>query len=734
MPIERIGPDFIVNTTTAGAQIVPKVTCLADGRFLVTWRSDTPANGQDVFGRLFEADGSPSGSDFVLNAITGNNQVLSTVSALPDGRFVAMWSSFDTGDGSSSCIRARFFDAGGNPEGVEFVANSTAAASQARPAITPLDDGRFVATWQSYDTGDGSGTCIRARLFEADGSPVGADFIVNTTTLDLQITPVIATLADGRFMVSWNSADGGDGEGECMRARLFNADGSSAGNDFIVNTTVSGGQTNPGLATLADGRILAIFESDDTADGFFGCIRARFLDPDGNPTGDDFIVNTTAESNQADPKIIALADGRALALWYSGDTGDGSALCVRARIVNIDGSFSGDDFIVNTVAAGKQFNPSATALPDGRFVVTWQSEDTGDGDGSCIRAQIFDATVFDGTAAADAWTGGNFADAINGGGGADTLSGLAGNDVIDGQAGDDVLNGGAGADTMTGGSGNDVFYVNSQADVVIEITGQGDADRVTASSDYGLAAGVEVEQLRTTSNGGTASIDLTGNALSQTITGNAGVNVLSDGGKGASDTLIGLGGNDTYRIYNSGDVIVETSSHGASDRVAAAVDYKLGTGVHVEVMTTNGTSGTSGIDLTGNEFAQTITGNAGTNVIDGKGGSDTLRGSNGQDFFVFSTAPGAGNVDTLADFSVAADTIRLENAIFTALGATGVLSATAFSANASGVAQDANDRIIYNTTTGGLFYDADGTGAAAAVQFAAMAAGLAVTNADFVVI
>ena len=426
-----------------------------------------------------------------------------------------------------------------------------------------------------------------------------------------------------------------------------------------------------------------------------------------------------------------MPDGRALAVWYSGDTGDGSSYCVRARLFNVDGSLSGDDFIVNTVAAGKQFNPSATALPDGRFVVTWQSEDAGDGDGSCIRAQIFDPTVFHGTAGVDIWSGGNFADMISGGSSGDTLSGLGGNDTIDGGAGDDVLNGGAGADTMTGGTGNDIFYINGQADVVVEIAGEGDADEVTASSDYALAAGVEVEQLRTTSNGGTKAIDLTGNALAQTITGNAGVNILSDGGKGASDTLIGLGGDDTYRIYNSGDGVVETSTQGASDRVVAAVDYKLGVGVHVEVLTTNGTSGTSGIDLTGNEFAQAITGNSGINIIDGKGGSDTLRGSNGQDFFVFSSALGTGNVDTLADFSVTADTLRLENAVFTAFGTTGALSATAFSANAAGVAQDASDRIIYDTTTGGLFYDADGTGATSAIQFAAMAAGLSVTNADF---
>ncbi|MEQ1954508.1 calcium-binding protein [Mesorhizobium sp. CN2-181] len=734
MPIERIGQDFIVNTTTAGAQIVPKVTGLTDGRFLVSWRSDTPADGQDVFGRIFEADGSPSGGDFLLNAITGNNQVLSTVSALPDGRFVAMWASFDTGDGSSSCIRARFFDTDGDPEGVEFVANSTAAASQTRPAITPLGDGRFVATWQSYDTGDGSETCIRARLFEADGSPVGADFIVNSTAAGSQITPVIGTLADGRFMVSWTSSDGGDGAGECLRARLFNADGSTAGNDFVLNTTAAGGQTNPGLAVLADGRVLAILESDDTADGSFGCIRARFLDQDGNPAGDDFIVNTTVQSNQADPKVIALADGRALAVWYSGDTGDGSSYCVRARLLNVDGSFSGDDFIVNTISAGKQFNPAASALSDGRFVVTWQSEDGGDGSGSAIRAQIFDPTTFHGTVENDTWTGGNFADMISGGDSSDTLSGLAGNDAIDGGAGDDVLNGGAGADTMTGGSGNDVFYVNSQSDVAVELAGQGAADRITASADYALAPGAEIEQLRTTSSAGSASIDLTGNTLSQTITGNAGFNVLSDGGKGASDTLIGLSGNDTYRVYNSGDLIVETASQGASDRVMAALDYKLGTGVHVEVMTTNGTSGTSGIDLTGNELAQAVTGNAGANIIDGRGGSDTLRGSNGQDLFVFSTAPGAGNVDTLADFSVAADTIRLENAVFTALGPAGTLAATAFSANAAGIAQDADDRIVYDTATGGLFYDADGIGAMSAVQFAAMAAGLSVTNADFVVI
>ncbi|WP_319005698.1 calcium-binding protein [Pararhizobium sp. BT-229] len=733
MPIKRFGADSVVNTTAAGGQIVPQVTGLADGGYVVIWRSDTPTSDQDVFGRVFNDDGSPRGADFVLNAITDKNQVISTVTALPDGGFIALWVSFDAGDGSSSCIRARMFAPDGEPAGVEFIANSTLAASQTRPAVTVLDDGRFVAVWQSYDAGDGEPTCIRARLFDADGSPAGEDFIVNTTFTSSQITPVITTLANGRFMIAWASEDDGDGSGGCARARIFDADGTASGVDFIVNDTAPGGQTNPGLAVLADGRVLAIFESDDAGDGSFGCIRARLLNPDGTPSGEgDFIVNSTTASNQADPKIIALADGRAVAVWYSGDTGDGSSYCVRARLFNVDGSLSGDDFIVNTTVAGKQYNPSATALPDGRFVVAWQSEDLGDGSGTCIRQQVFDPKVFSATSAGETWAGGNFADTIAGGSGADTFSGLGGDDIIKGGAGDDVLNGGAGADRLSGGAGNDFIYVNLQSDEVIEAAGEGATDRVAASSSYALSKTAHVEFLRTTSNGGSAAINLTGNALSQEITGNAGQNILHDGGKGAADVMKGLGGDDTYRVFNSGDVIVEGAAQGSADRVMAAVDYRLGTGVRVELLTTNGSTGTSAIDLTGNEIGQQIIGNAGDNRLEGRGGNDSLRGFAGSDTFVFNTAPGAGNVDTIVDFDAVDDRFLLSDVIFTVL-APGPLAATAFRANTTGLAQDADDRIIYDRDTGRLFYDADGSGAGGGIPFAKIGAGVALTYADFFV-
>jgi Ca2+-binding RTX toxin-like protein len=123
-------------------------------------------------------------------------------------------------------------------------------------------------------------------------------------------------------------------------------------------------------------------------------------------------------------------------------------------------------------------------------------------------------------------------------------------------------------------------------------------------------------------------------------------------------------------------------------------------------------------------------------VLYGGADRDRLNGGAGQDAFVFDTAPvNVLNTDFITDFSVADDTIWLDNAVYTALGAPGALAAGALRIVTSGFAAgDADDRIIYNQTSGALWYDADGTGAGDAVYFAQLSAGLALTSADFLVI
>ena len=179
-----------------------------------------------------------------------------------------------------------------------------------------------------------------------------------------------------------------------------------------------------------------------------------------------------------------------------------------------------------------------------------------------------------------------------------------------------------------------------------------------------------------------------------------------------------------------GDSLYEMLGEGA-DQVVALIDYTLTMGSEIELLTTGGVGNTNAINLGGNEFDQQIWGNNGANVIDGGAGTDVLLGFGGADAFKFSTALGASNVDAIVDYSVADDSIQLDDAVFAALGL-GALDPNAFVVGTA--AADADDRIIYDSTTGNLFYDADGVGGAAAVQFAVVIGQPALTASEFTVI
>ncbi|WP_095090703.1 beta strand repeat-containing protein [Mesorhizobium sophorae] len=913
MPIGRVGQEFIVNSTATDYQLAPAITALPDGRFVTAWASFDTGDGDGgcIRARVYDANGSAAGSDFIIESTSTAYQFAPAISALADGRFVATWYSEDTSDGDGNCIRARVYNANGSAAGNDFIVNSTATNHQVNPAITALADGRFIAAWESYDTGDGSGHCIRARVYNANGSAAGDDFIVNTTTMSDQTNPAITALADGRFVAIWRSYDPGDGSLECIRARIYNANGSAAGSDFIVNSTAPSSQFDPAITALADGRFVATWVSSDPGDGSNQCIRARVYSANGSAAGSDFIVNSTTTDSQIAPAITALADGRLVAVWCSLDEGDGSYGCIRARVYNADGVAAGSDFIVNSTATSAQYTPAITPLADGRLVVTWQSIDAGDGSIDCIRAQIFDPTVFVGTAADDIWQGSNvFADHINGGEANDTLSGLGGNDTISGDAGADLMSGGTGddtyfvddygdhvvevngqgidtvnstvsfnlsgqelekltligarningtgnsianvitgnsgnnvidglggADTMSGAQGNDTYIVDNAGDHVIEANGQG-TDTVNSSISFNLS-GQELENLTLT---GSANINGTGNSFANVITGNSAVNTLIglDGsdtldGKEGADTMQGGIGNDTYFVDNAGDIVSEsTAGANGNDIVNSYISINLSDGNHFtgnienvalrsaasinatgnslanaltgnsgvntliglggndtldgkegadrleggagndtyfvdnvgdrvseSTVGANGTDTVNGyisinlgdgnhftgnienvalrsaasINATGNSLANTLTGNSGNNVLDGRGGNDTMSGSTGQDIFAFTTALNAStNVDRITDFSVVDDTIRVDNATFAALGGNGTLTADQFVKNTTGLAGDGNDHIIYETDTGWLTYDSNGSAAGGSTHFATLAANLALTNADFVVV
>jgi pimeloyl-ACP methyl ester carboxylesterase len=137
--------------------------------------------------------------------------------------------------------------------------------------------------------------------------------------------------------------------------------------------------------------------------------------------------------------------------------------------------------------------------------------------------------------------------------------------------------------------------------------------------------------------------------------------------------------------------------------------------------------------LTGTSGADVISGLGGSDKLWGKGGNDILIGGSGKDAFTFDTALSAtGNVDTINDFSVVDDTIRLNDNIFTKVWDEGQLRSSWFRVGEK--ALDYNDYIVYNKNTGDLYYDKDGSGSAAAVKFAVIENKALLSAADFIVI
>lgn len=186
-----------------------------------------------------------------------------------------------------------------------------------------------------------------------------------------------------------------------------------------------------------------------------------------------------------------------------------------------------------------------------------------------------------------------------------------------------------------------------------------------------------------------------------------------------------------YTVSSAATLVIEGAG-GGNDQVRATVSYALAGSASIEALATANANGTASINLTGNELAQVVTGNAGRNILDGKAGADQLWGKGGADTFSFSTSLGSANIDMIGDFNARDDTIRLDNDIFSALAA-GTLAKGAFVTGPA--AADAGDRIIFDPVSHKLYYDADGTGAQAAIEFADLyGSNLRLTYADFVVI
>ncbi|OMH37537.1 Ig-like domain-containing protein [Motiliproteus sp. MSK22-1] len=321
------------------------------------------------------------GSIQQVNTDTVHYQNLPSIASLANGGYVIAWQSDDQ-DGSDAGIFAQQYDANKSPGGGEFQVNTFTDSYQYYPSITGLKNGGYVITWHSMDQ-DGSLWGIFAQQFSAEGNPIGPEFGVNTETSDSQTAPAITSLDDGGYIIVWGSKSP---NGTNINAQQFDTNGNSIGNEFQVNTSTYGvGQFFPAITTLDNGNYVITWAMG-TQSGTTGLdIYSQHFDANSNPIGNEIKVNTfTGPTDQADPAIAALKDGGYIVTWGSWGGQDGSGVGVFAQQFDANSNPMGSEFQVNTYTGGYQSAPSVTSLGDGGYVITWHSN------GHDIFAQQYD--------------------------------------------------------------------------------------------------------------------------------------------------------------------------------------------------------------------------------------------------------------------------------------------------------------------------------------------------------
>jgi Ca2+-binding RTX toxin-like protein len=424
MPLKTL-KDIQVNTTTwPGTSIYGDcdVAGLKNGGFMVVWQSDDTALASSIRGRLIGADGKAVGTDFLVSTNAANNQALPAITELSNGKLVAVWSTYD----KEYDIHAQLYNANGTASGGEFNLSSAIPQNHINPAVAPLAKGGFVTAWHAFVSA-GTEWDVLARVFDGNGTAIGTDIVLNSTTAGGQDEIALTGLSTGGFAAAWQSIEGTQ---LAFRARAFDAHGIAAGKDFIVSTQPSSATDVPALTGLANGRFVVTWRSDEGGSNYLD-IRGHVYDSHGKSVGKDFVVNSNRASSQYQPDVLALADGRFMACWTSYEN-DVSRVDIRARVFNANGMAAGRDWVINSTTSTDQIRPAMTLLANGHVAVSWESTDTAVSPAqnihAAIRSTIIDPYTFIGTAAADKWTGGIRAEKLTGAGGHDTLTGGKGAD------------------------------------------------------------------------------------------------------------------------------------------------------------------------------------------------------------------------------------------------------------------------------------------------------------------
>lgn len=677
MATRKWGSETIVHANLLGDQYGSKVAALAGGGFVVVWQDDG-SGVKAIMAQIYDALGNRAGGELTIASNVGIDFELPDVTGLADGTFYITATQLV---GTDNFIVGSVWDASGALVRSQHVVFAFGLDSNAQ--VAELGTGSVVA-WTDPAQFNNN---ILFRIFDAAGNG-GALLTANTSTQKFLATPDIASAPDGQTIaIVWTDPDS-----FLIRGRLFNGAGVGITPEFAVDQFAGVEMYEPTVAWLNQAEFAVTWREHHPASGGGNQILVRIFDSQNAtpiPLTDNILVNSTTFGTQQKPAITALPTGGFVVSWedLSQTGGDTSGSAIRLQAFDGAGGKIGGEYLVNTTTSFGQFESSVSALADGRVVVTWTDQSSGFRD---VRMQIIDPRdgVVTGSANADTLYGNA---SVN-----DEISGLDGNDTLIGMNGDDQLFGGAGNDTANGGRGDDTDYGGAGNDVLLG--GSGDDDLFGEDGNDDLRGGLGADAM----DGGA------GKDAASYVLAKSAVIVALDG------TLVATG-------EAAGDSFTRIEDLTGSNLVAEGDTLKGNAAA-------NAISGLAGDDI--------LLGGGGSDVLAGGRGADTVTGGAGNDRFSYAALTEVG--DVITDFSSLAvgnnDVFQFRGSAFGGLGA-GALLATQFQSSASDTAGTAGVRFFYETDTGILRFDADGSGGvSAAVIIATLQPGATMAIADIAIL
>ncbi len=377
-----LGSETRANDSTLGKNESPSIDCTPGGDFVICWTENSGTSGTKVKARRFTKSGVPvDPQDITVASEAQTVLTYPAVAVVPDGRFVVVWDGNRGSTGND--VFAQRFAADGTAAGGAIPVNAGTSGDQRDASVAVDPAGNFTVVWGS-DSADGNGDAVACRQFDSSGTPLTAfDVVVNSYTAGNQ-RPIYFNKAamvdeDGNLVVAWQSA-AQDGSGTGIYADKFYLPNQGPPlTEFRVNTTTTGDQTLPSIATMPDGRFVAVWR------GFSGsgnnAIFGQRFDAAGRRFGPEFIVNTSlpASESYGNPQSLSLAPRVAFdsnagftVVWVAASDGSSLGIVGRSFPWNPQAA-AGSEFPVTlgSLATGHQSQPSIAVAPDGRFAVAW---------------------------------------------------------------------------------------------------------------------------------------------------------------------------------------------------------------------------------------------------------------------------------------------------------------------------------------------------------------------------